>query len=74
VLNDGDFQSNGHPAHGTNATGINPKGERVSLLLVSIGAGNGNYLALISSTPNDQAKQFNGTVMQLAQSVRFGGQ
>jgi len=74
VLNDGDFQSNGHPAHGTNATGINPKGERVSLLLVSIGAGNGNYLALISSTPNDQAKQFNGTVMKLAQSVTFGGQ
>jgi hypothetical protein len=74
VLNEGDFQNNGHAAHGTNATGINPKGERVSLLLVSVSAGNGNYLMLISSTPNDQAKQFNGTVMQLAQSIRFSGE
>jgi hypothetical protein len=74
VLNEGDFKSNGHPAHGTNATGINPKGARVSVLVVSIGAGSGNYLTIISSSPNDQAKEINGTVMQIAQSVRFAGE
>jgi len=74
LLNEGDFQNNGHPAHGTNATGINPKGARVSVLVVSISAGSGNYLILISSAPNDQAQQINGTVMQIAQSVRFAGE
>jgi hypothetical protein len=74
VLNEGDFQNNGHAAHGTNATGINPKGVRASLLVVSINAGSGNYLVLISSAPNDQAQQINGTVMQIAQSVRFAGE
>jgi hypothetical protein len=74
VLNEGDFQNNGHAAHGTNATGINPKGARVSVLVVSISAGSGNYLILISSAPNDQAKQINGAVMQIAQSVRFAGE
>jgi hypothetical protein len=74
VLNEGDFQNNGHPAHGANATGINPKGARVSVLVVSISAGSGHYLILISSAPNDQAKQINGAVMQIAQSVRFAGE
>jgi hypothetical protein len=74
VLNQGDFQNNGHAAHGTNATGVNPKGARVSVLVVSISAGSGNYLVLISSAPNDQAQQINGTVMQIAQSVRFAGE
>jgi hypothetical protein len=74
VMNEGDFQDNGHAAHGTNATGINPKGVRASVLVVSIDAGSGHYLVLISSAPNDQAKQINSTVMQIAQSVRFGGE
>ena len=74
VMNEGDFQDNGHPAHGTNATGINPKGVRASVLVVSIDAGSGHYLVLISSAPNDQAKQINSTVMQIAQSVHFGGE
>jgi len=74
ILNEGDFQSNGHAAHGTNATGINPKGVRASVLVVSIDAGSGNFLVLISSAPNDQAKEINGTVMQIAQSVRFAGE
>jgi hypothetical protein len=74
LLNEGDFQSNGHAAHGSNATGVNPKGARVSVLVVSISAGSGNYLVLISSAPNDQAQQINGTVMQIAQSVRFAGE
>lgn len=73
ILNEGDFQNNGHPSHGTNATGVNPKGVRVSVLVVTIGAGGGHYLVLISSAPNDQAKQINSTVMQIAQSVKFGG-
>ncbi|HEY1902474.1 MAG TPA: hypothetical protein VGG56_08605 [Terracidiphilus sp.] len=74
VLNQGDFQNNGHAAHGTNATGVNPKRARVSVLVVSISAGGGNYLVLISSAPNDQAQQINGTVMQIAQSVKFAGE
>jgi hypothetical protein len=74
ILNEGDFQNNGRAAHGTNATGINPKGARVAVLVVSISAGSGNYLVLISSAPNEQAKDFNGTVMQIAQSVRFAGE
>ena len=74
VLNEGDFQNNGHPAHGSNATGINPKGQRVSLLVVTIGAGGSNYLTLISSAPNEQAKEINAAVMQIAKSVRFAGE
>jgi hypothetical protein len=74
LLNEGDFQSNGHAAHGSTATGVNPKGARVSVLVVSISAGSGNYLVLISSAPNDQAQQINGTVMQVAQSVKFAGE
>ena len=74
VLNEGDFQNNGHPAHGTNATGINAKGVRVSVLVLSIGAGSGNYLILISSAPDAQVQQINGTVMQIAQSVKFAGE
>lgn len=72
-LNEGDLQINGHPSHGTNATGINPKGERVSVLIVSIGAGSGHFLTVISSSPNDQAKTVNATIMKMAQSIRFGG-
>ena len=74
LLNEGDFQSNGHPAHGTNATGVNPKGERASVLVVSIGAGGGNYLTVISASPNDQAKEINALVMQMVQTIRFAGE
>jgi hypothetical protein len=74
ILNEGDFQNNGHPAHGTNATGINPKGVRVSVLVVSIGAGGSNYVSIISSAPNDQAQQINGVIMQMVNSVRFAGE
>lgn len=44
------------------------------MLVVSISAGSGNYLIFISSAPNEQAKQINGMVMQIAQSVRFTGE
>src|ERR1035437_7634223 len=73
LLNEGDLQVNGHPAHGTTGTGMNPKGARVSVLVLSIDAGSGHYLTVISSSPNDQAKNINATVMQMAQSIRFGG-
>jgi hypothetical protein len=74
LLNEGDLQVNGHPSHGTTATGMNPKGERVSVLVLSISAGNGHFLTVISSSPNDQAKTVNVTVMQMAQSIRFAGE
>jgi hypothetical protein len=74
LLNEGDLQVNGHSAHGTTATGINPKGARVSILVLSIDAGSGHYLTVISSSPNDQAKNINAAVMQMAQSIRFGGE
>jgi hypothetical protein len=74
ILNQGDFQNNGHPAHGTNATGLNPKGRRVSVLVVSIGAGNGNFLTIISSASDDQAKEINSEIMDMAKSIRFGGE
>ena len=74
ILNEGDFQNNGHPAHGTNATGLNPKGRRVSVLVVSIGAGNGNFLTIISSASDDQAKEINSEIMDMAKSLRFGGE
>lgn len=74
LLNEGDLQVNGHPSHGTNATGMNPKGERVSVLVLSISAGSGHFLTVISSCPNDQAKAVNATVMRMAQSIRFAGE
>ncbi len=74
LLNEGELKVNGHPSHGTNATGINPKGERVSVLVLTISAGNGHFLTVISSSPNDQAKTVNATIMQMAQSIRFAGE
>ena len=74
LLNEGDLQVNGHPAHGSNATGVNPKGARVSLLAVSISAGSGHFLTVVSSAPNDQAKSVNGVIMQMTQSIRFAGE
>ena len=74
LLNEGDLQVNGHPSHGTTATGINPKGERVSVLVLSISAGSGHFLTVISSSPNDQAKTMNAAVMKMAQSIRFAGE
>jgi len=74
LLNEGDLQLNGHSSHGTTATGINPKGARVSVLVLSIDAGSGHYLTVISSSPNDQAKSINAAVMQMAQSIRFNGE
>lgn len=74
LLNEGDLQVNGHPAHGSTATGINPKGLRVSILVLSINAGSGHFLTVVSSTPNGQAKDLNSTVMQMAQSIRFAGE
>jgi len=74
LLNEGDLQVNGHPAHGSTGTGMNPKGMRVSVLIVSISAGSGHFLSVVSSAPNDQAKAVNDTVMQLAQSIRFAGE
>ncbi|MGC1871028.1 MAG: hypothetical protein WA700_08735 [Acidobacteriaceae bacterium] len=71
LLNEGELQINGHAAHGTTATGVNPKGERVSVLVLSISAGGGHFLTVISSSPNDQAKTVNATIMQIAQSIRF---
>ncbi len=73
LLNEGDLQINGHASHGTTATGVNPKGERVSVLVLSIRAGERHFLSMISSCPNNQAKAINATVMQIAQSIRFGG-
>ena len=74
LLNEGDLQVNGHPSHGTTATGMNPKGERVSVLVLSISAGSGHFLTVVSSSPRDQAKAVNATVMQMAQSIRFAGE
>ncbi|MGA3015873.1 MAG: hypothetical protein ABSF62_02055 [Bryobacteraceae bacterium] len=74
LLNEGDLQVNGHPAHGSTATGVNPKGARVSVLVISINAGSGHFLTVVSSAPNDQAKSINDTVMQMAQSIRFAGE
>jgi hypothetical protein len=71
LLNEGDVQINGHPSHGTTATGINPKGERVSVLVLSISAGGGHFLTIISSSPNDQAEAVNAEIMQMAQSIQF---
>jgi hypothetical protein len=71
LLNEGELQINGHPCHGTTATGINPKSQRVSVLVLSIAAGSGHFLTIISSSPNDQAKTVNATIMQMAQSIQF---
>jgi hypothetical protein len=74
LLNEGNLQVNGHASHGTTATGVNPKGMRVSVLVLSISAGSGHFLTVISSSPNDQAKTINATVVQMAQSIRFAGE
>jgi hypothetical protein len=74
VLNQGDTQVNNHPAHGINLTGIDPKGARVSVLVVSIDAGSGHILTVISSAPNQQAQQINGMIMNMVNSVRFAGE
>jgi hypothetical protein len=74
LLNEGDFQVRGHPAHGSNATGMNPKGIRVSVLVMTISAGGGHFVTVVSNAPNEQAKEVNDTVTQVANSIRFAGE
>ena len=74
LLNEGDLKVNNHPAHGSNATGINPKGSRVSVLIITVDAGSGHFLTVLSSAPNEQAKDINNTVVNMAQSIRFAGE
>lgn len=71
VLNQGDTQVNGHPAHGINLTGINPKGVRASVLVISIDAGSGHILTVMSAVPNTQAQETNGLVMNMVNSIQF---
>lgn len=74
LLNEGDLQINGRASHGSTLTGINPKGERVSVLVLSINAGSGRFLTVISSSPNDLAKAVNATIVKMAQSIQFTGE
>jgi hypothetical protein len=74
LLDEGDFRSNGHEAHGANATGIDKRGRRVSVTVVSVQARGLDFLSVVSSAPNDQAEEINGQVMQMVKSIRFGGE
>lgn len=73
LMNEGDLQIGGRPAHGANISAINQKGVQVSVLVVTVGAGGGNFLTIASSAPNEQAREINATVMEIAKSVRFEG-
>jgi len=74
LLNEGDLQVHGHPSHGSNGTGVNPKGVRVSVLIMTISAGGGHFVTVVSNAPNDQAKEVNDTILQVANSIRFAGE
>jgi hypothetical protein len=53
---------------------VNPKGIRVSVLVMTISAGGGHFVTVVSNVPNDQAKEVNDTVVQVANSIRFAGE
>jgi len=74
LLDEGDFENNGHAAHGANATGIDRKGARVAVTVVSIQARGLYFLSVVSSAPNDQAYEINDQVMQMVKSIRFQGE
>jgi len=71
LQNEGDTQINGHEARGSNCSAINQDGVQVSVLVVTISAGGGNFLTIVSSSPNAQAKEINSQVMEMAKSVQF---
>jgi hypothetical protein len=74
LLDEGDFENNGHAAYGANATGIDRKGARVTVTVVSIQARGLDFLSLVSSAPSDQAHEINDQVMQMVKSIRFHGE
>ncbi|MGD0730313.1 MAG: hypothetical protein ABR956_03550 [Terracidiphilus sp.] len=71
LQNEGDLEIGGHAAHGSNSSAINQDGVQVSVLVVTISAGGGNFLTIVSSSPNAQAKEINSQVMEMAKSVQF---
>ena len=74
-LNDSPFTTQSkHPAAGMTVAAVVPPGKKVVMLYVTQGAGGGNYMTMVSSAPDTQAPQTNGLLMQIFESVRFGGE
>jgi hypothetical protein len=74
LAGEGDFQTNGHAAHGLNATGIDSKGIEVAVAIIGIQMRGPNYLSIVSSTPIEQANPVNDQMMKMVRSIRFAGQ
>jgi hypothetical protein len=74
LVSEGDFENNQHAAHGSNATGIDSHGTRVSVTVISIQARGLSFLSVVSSAPEGQADEINGQILQMVKSIRFGGE
>lgn len=74
LVNESGFTANGHPAFETDGSGIDSKGVRVSVMVVSIQAHGLDFLSVVASAPNHEAKETSDQMMRMLQSIRFGGQ
>lgn len=70
LLDEGDLQPNGHPAHGVDATGVDSKEVRDSVIVVSIQASGMNFLSVVSSAPDNQGKDVYNQMMRMINSIR----
>ncbi|HMG86641.1 MAG TPA: hypothetical protein VK574_13000 [Terracidiphilus sp.] len=74
LVSEGDFESNRHAAHGSNATGIDSHGAHVSVTVISIQARGLNFLSVVSSAPESQADEINSQILEMVKSIRFAGE
>jgi len=74
LLNEGDFDCNGHAAYGANATGIDASGRDVSVMVVSIQAQGRYFLSVVSQAPTDEAEEYHNLIMKMVYSIRLSGE
>ena len=74
TLNRGNTVIATRASYGLNVDATTTGGQRVSVLLTAQPTGKKKYFVLISATPVAQAPQLNTSVMDLANSVRFGSE
>ncbi len=74
LLGEGDFQSNGHPAHGANASGVDSHGVRVSVAVITVQVSGMNFLSIVCSNPDSESEQVSNQIKKMLDSVRFGGE
>ena len=74
LVDEGDFQHNGHSAHGASASGIDSHGVKVAVIVIGIQVQRLNFLTIVASGPEEQGKDLTDQMQHLVKSIRFAGE